>query len=149
MPPGPPVLQTLVAEIYGPDYDRQMEIAGQVEDVFRATDGVVDVDPYVEDLQSEVRFAIDREKAALHGVTPEQIAATLRIALSGMDAGLVHDADEREDVPITLRVPRARRSSIADLQSIRVMSNTGTLVPLGTLVRIEEARPSGTSTTRT
>ncbi|HSN68925.1 MAG TPA: efflux RND transporter permease subunit, partial [Thermoanaerobaculia bacterium] len=77
-------------------------------------------------------------KAALHGVTPEQIAATLRIALSGMDAGLVHDPDEREDVPITLRIPRARRSSIADLESIRVMSSSGALVPLGTLARVEE-----------
>jgi multidrug efflux pump subunit AcrB len=138
VPPGPPVLQTLVAEIYGPNYERQIEIARQVEQVFRATDGVVDIDPYVEDLQQEVRFAIDREKAALHGVTPEQIAATLRIALSGMDAGLVHDPAEREDFPITLRIPREQRSSIADLESIRVMSNSGTLVPLGTLVRIEE-----------
>ncbi|HEU5163527.1 MAG TPA: efflux RND transporter permease subunit, partial [Thermoanaerobaculia bacterium] len=123
---------------YGPNYERQIEIAEQVEAVFAATDGVVDIDPYVEDLQTEVRFEIDREKAALHGVTPEQIAATLRIALSGMDAGLVHDPDEREDVPITLRVPRDRRSSIADLESIRVMSSSGTLVPLGTLARAVE-----------
>ncbi len=138
VPPGPPVLQTLVAEIYGPDYQRQIEIAKQVEGIFRDTDGVVDVDSYVEGQQTEFRFAIDSEKAALHGVTSEQIAATLRIALSGMDAGLVHDADEREDVPITLRVPRSRRSSIEDLAGLRVMSSTGNLVPLGTLVRIEE-----------
>ncbi|HEY0591361.1 MAG TPA: efflux RND transporter permease subunit, partial [Thermoanaerobaculia bacterium] len=138
VPPGPPVLQTLVAEIYGPDYERQIQIAKQVEGIFRETDGVVDVDSYVEDRQTEFRFAIDREKAALHGVTPEQIAATLRIALSGMDAGLLHDEDEREDVPITLRVPRGQRSSVQDLAALRVASSTGALVPLGTLARIEE-----------
>jgi multidrug efflux pump subunit AcrB len=138
VPPGPPVLQTLVAEIYGPDYGRQIEIAKQVEGVFRDTDGVVDVDSYVEGQQQEVRFAIDNEKAALHGVTTEQIAATLRIALSGMDAGLVHDENEREDVPITLRLPRQKRSSIGDLETIRVMNSSGALVPLGALVRIEE-----------
>jgi multidrug efflux pump subunit AcrB len=138
VPPGPPVLQTLVAEVYGPDYERQIEIAKQIEAIFHQTDGVVDIDPYIEDQQAEVRFAIDREKAALHGVTTEQIAATLRIALSGMDAGLLHDVDEREDVPITLRVPRESRSSVAELEGIRVMSSSGALVPLGTLVRIEE-----------
>ncbi|MGA7615107.1 MAG: efflux RND transporter permease subunit, partial [Thermoanaerobaculia bacterium] len=138
VPPGPPVLQTLVAEIYGPDYDRQREVARQVEDIFRKTDGVVDVDSYVEDDQPEYRFAINREKAALDGVTPEQISATLRIALSGMETGILHQAKEREDVPIVLRLPREERSSIADLRAIPVMGSQGNVVPLGELVNIEK-----------
>ncbi|HUO85275.1 MAG TPA: efflux RND transporter permease subunit [Thermoanaerobaculia bacterium] len=138
VPPGPPVLQTLVAEIYGPDYQRQIEIAGEVQRVFEGVEGVVDVDSYVEAEQTQFRFEIDHEKAALSGVNADQIAATLRIALAGVDAGLLHLPREKEDVPITLRLPRERRSSLADLQSIRVAGAGGALVPLGALVNIRE-----------
>jgi multidrug efflux pump subunit AcrB len=138
VPPGPPVLQTLVAEIYGPDYSRQIEVAAQVKTVFEKTAGVVDTDSYVEDDQLEYRFVIDKEKAALSGVATEQIDNTLRLALSGVKAGLLHDPEEEEDVPITLQLPRASRSSLGELTSIRLMSSSGALVPLGSLVRIEE-----------
>ncbi len=75
VPPGPPVLQTLVAEVYGPDYQRQIEVARQIRDIFDKTEGVVDVDWYVEDDQPKYRFVVDKEKAALNGVSAEQIAA--------------------------------------------------------------------------
>jgi multidrug efflux pump subunit AcrB len=136
VPPGPPVLQTLVAEIYGPDYERQIEVARQVEEVFRSTPGVVDIDSYVEDEQPKVRFEIDRAKAALNGVSPDQVAATLRLAVSGMEAGLLHQDFEKEDVPITLRLPREKRSSVEDLMAIRVAGAEGQLVPLGAVVRV-------------
>src|SRR5207237_675332 len=90
VPPGPPVLQTLVAEIYGPDYARQIAVAKDVERVFAATPGVVDVDSYIEDDQQQFRFVVDREKASLSGVSQEQIDATLHLALSGMNVGLLH-----------------------------------------------------------
>jgi multidrug efflux pump subunit AcrB len=138
VPPGPPVLETLVAEIYGPDYQRQIAIARQVQKTFVATDGVVDTDSYVEDDQREYRFVVDKEKAALSGVGPDQIDATLRLALSGINAGLMHQPAEEEDVPIIVQLPRAMRSSLGQLESIRVMSSAGTLVPLGSLVHIEE-----------
>jgi multidrug efflux pump subunit AcrB len=138
VPPGPPVLQTLVAEIYGPDYDRQIAIGRDVERVLAKTPGVVDVDTYIEDDQTEYRFVIDKEKAALTGVSQDQIDGTLRLALSGMNAGLMHQPREEEDVPIVVQLPRAMRSSIGQLQSIRVMSSTGALVPLGSLVNVEE-----------
>ena len=138
VPPGPPVLQTLVAEIYGPDYVRQTEIAAQIEEIFRNTEGVVDIDSYVETQQDEVTFTVDRERAAVLGVSVEQIAASLRIALSGIDVGLLHDPAEREDVPITLRLPREQRSSIGALESIRVATGEGKLVPLAGLVRVDE-----------
>ena len=67
VPPGPPVLQTLVAEVYGPDYPRQIEVARQIRDIFHKTDGVVDVDWYMEDDQTQYRFVVDKEKAALNG----------------------------------------------------------------------------------
>ncbi|HSP13995.1 MAG TPA: efflux RND transporter permease subunit [Thermoanaerobaculia bacterium] len=138
VPPGPPVLQTLVAEIYGPDYDRQVAIAKQVQATFNETAGVVDVDSYVEDDQVEYRFVVDKEKAALTGVSPDQIDATLRLALSGLNAGLLHQPGSSEDIDIVVQLPRAQRSSIGQLEGIRVMSSRGALVPLGTLVRIEQ-----------
>jgi multidrug efflux pump subunit AcrB len=138
VPPGPPVLQTLVAEIYGPDYQRQIEIARQIRDIFDKTSGVVDVDSYVEDDQPKYRFVVDKEKAALNGVSAEQVAATLRIAVEGMSAGLLHQPQEREDVPISLRLARAERSSLEDLKQIRVLGRHGNLVPLGELVRVDE-----------
>ena len=138
VPPGPPVLQTLVAEIYGPDHSRQMEIAKQVLGVFEQTEGVVDADSYVEDDQKKIVFQVDREKAALHGVTVEQINQTLALALRGAPTGLLHDPKEQEDIPIVLRVEEARRSSVDDLKSLKVQSDTGHVVSVGELVKIEE-----------
>jgi multidrug efflux pump subunit AcrB len=138
VPPGPPVLQTLVAEIYGPDYQRQLEVARQIRDIFDQTDGVADVDWYVEDDQPKYRFVVDKEKAALNGVSAEQVAATLRIAVEGMSVGLLHQPQEKEDVRILLRLPREERSSVEDLKQIKVMGQRGNLVPLGELVRVEQ-----------
>ncbi len=138
VPPGPPVLQTIVAEIYGPNYTRQMQIAKQVESIFDKTDGVVDVDSYVEHDQTKYVFDIDREKAALNGISADQVAATLRVAVSGMDVGLLHLPNERENVPITLRLPRDQRSSLDDLRSVRLIGSQGNLVSLGDIVNIRE-----------
>ena len=138
VPPGPPVLQTLVAEIYGPSDVRQRAIAKDVQAIFDRTTGVVDVDTYVEDDQLEYRFAVDRDKAALSGVSQSEIDTTLRIALSGMNAGLLHDEREAEDVAIHVEVTRALRSSIEALRSLSVAGAGGKLVPLGSIVDIEE-----------
>ena len=139
VPPGPPVLQTLVAEIYGPDYAGQIALAKQVEKVFDNTDGVVDADSFVEDDQIKYRLAVDQEKAALNGVSVEQINATLRIALEGMGAGLVHQPAEKEDLPIFLRLSRSERSGIDSLKEIKVLGTQGNLVSLGQLVKVEES----------
>jgi multidrug efflux pump subunit AcrB len=137
VPPGPPVLQTLVAEIYGPDYERQIDVARKVRDIFTATAGVVDIDWYVEDDQPKYRFEIDKEKSALNGVSPQQISTTLQLALEGTSAGLLHLPSEKEDVPITLRLSREDRSSIADLKQIRVAGSQGKMIPLGEVTRIQ------------
>jgi multidrug efflux pump subunit AcrB len=144
IPPGPPVLQTLVAEVYGPDYARQIDVARQIRDVFDRTPGVVDVDWYVEDPQPKDRFVVDKEKAALTGVSTAQVVQTLRIAVDGLGVGLAHLPREQEDVPIVVEVPRAARSSTADLLRLRVVSSRGALVPLSELTRVEstEQEPS-------
>jgi multidrug efflux pump subunit AcrB len=138
VPPGPPVLQTLVAEVYGPDYQRQLDVARQIRSVFDSTPGVVDVDSYIEDEQTKYRFIIDKEKAALNGVSAEQVATTLRVAVQGANVGLAHQEQEKEDVAIMLRLPVAERSSINSLAGIRVMGQGGDLVPIGELVRVEQ-----------
>ncbi|MGB3400024.1 MAG: efflux RND transporter permease subunit [Candidatus Deferrimicrobiaceae bacterium] len=138
VPPGPPVLQTLVAEVYGPDYRGQIEVARQIREIFEKTDGVVDVDWYVEDDQTRYRFAVDQEKAALSGVSVEQVAATLGLAVRGQEVGLLHQPREQEDVLINLRLPRAERSRVESLRQIKVTGRQGNLVPLGEVVQVEE-----------
>jgi multidrug efflux pump subunit AcrB len=140
VPPGPPVLQTLVAEIYGPDYNRQMEIAAQVREIFDRTEGVVDVDSYVEDDQTKYRFEIDHEKAALHGVAAAQVATTLRMAVEGMAVGITHQPAEKEDVSIVLQLPREKRSSLAALGELRVAGQQGQLIPLSSVVQVHEEK---------
>ena len=138
VPPGPPVLQTLVAEVYGPDYREQIEVARRVRGILENTPGVVDVDWYVEDDQPKYRFAVDQVKAALNGVSASLAAATLRLAVDGMESGLLHEPLEKEDVPIVLRLDRARRSKVENLRQLRVAGRQGNLVPLGEIVRVEE-----------
>jgi multidrug efflux pump subunit AcrB len=138
VPPGPPVLQTLVAEVYGPDYKRQIEVARQIREIFDRTQGVVDVDWYVEDEQPQFRFVVDKEKAALNGVSAAQVSSTLRAAVDGASAGLLHRPEEKEDVPIMLRLPVKDRSSIDDLKQIRLSGMNGKMVPLSEVSRVEE-----------
>jgi len=140
VPPGPPVLQTLVAEIYGPNYERQRQLAKRIRDLFKRTDGVVDVDWYMEADETKYRFVVDKEKAALNGISTEQVARTLGLALNGMSVGLAHQPAEREDVPIFARLPRSERSSIQDLEEIKVMSPRGDLVPLSELVTVQKTK---------
>jgi len=137
IPPGPPVYQTLVAEVYGPEYSQQIDIARKIRDAFKTTPGVVDVDWTVEAPQTQYRFVTDKVKAALLGVSADQIAQTLRLAVSGAVVGLAHQPEEKEDVDIVLQLPRAERSSPADLGEIRVASASGGLVPLSELTRVE------------
>ncbi|HYS43260.1 MAG TPA: efflux RND transporter permease subunit, partial [Geobacteraceae bacterium] len=138
IPPGPPVLSTLVAEVYGPDQASRLAIAGKVKDIFTRTAGVVDTDWYEEDDQTKYSFVVDREKAALSGISTDEVATTLRIALAGMDAGILHVQQEKEPVTINLRVPLSRRSSLQDLSSIYVPGPRGS-VPLSQLVRVAAA----------
>jgi multidrug efflux pump subunit AcrB len=136
VPPGPPVLSTMVAEIYGPDLGERVKLARRVRDIFSSTPGVVDVDWYVEDPGPKYEVRVDREKAVRSGVTPEAVVRTLRVALSGAEAGLLHDARSREPVPLVLRLDRAQRSSIDSLLATEVHGAQGRMVPLRELVSL-------------
>jgi multidrug efflux pump subunit AcrB len=139
IPPGPPVLQTLVTEVYGPDYDGQIDLASKIRHLYQSSEGVVDVDWYVEAPQTDYRLRIDREKAALNGISPAQISEVLQMALTGQTVGLLHDERAREDVAIQLRLSQSSRTSLEDLKSLTLKGANGNLVPLSALVKTEAA----------
>ena len=119
VPPGPPVLQTLVAEVYGPDPIRRTAVAAQIKSIFEQSPGVVDTDWYVESPHAKITLAVDGDKAAAAGLSAAAVAAVVRMAQSGESAGLLHDERAREDVPIVIRLPRGDRSLDA-VRSIRL-----------------------------
>ncbi|MDF5724479.1 MAG: efflux RND transporter permease subunit [Rhizonema sp. PD37] len=137
IPPGPPVQQTLVTEIYGSDYRRQIDLAQQIRQLYRKTPGIVDIDWSVEAPQTNYRLRIDREKATLNGISPDQISQALQISLSGRNVGLLHDEIAHEDVDINLRFDQASRTSLEDLKALNLKGVKGNLVPLSTLVQTE------------
>ncbi|ULA66942.1 MAG: RND-type efflux transporter, transmembrane pump [Nitrospira sp.] len=138
VPPGPPVQSVLVAEIYGPEYDRQIEIAKDVRRMFETTAGVVDVDDYLEAEQVKYVFTVDRAKAALAGISSEEIVRTLRLALEGADVGLVHIPKERRPVQVKLRLPIIERTGLEHLGEIALRTTAGHMVPLSELIRGEQ-----------
>ena len=139
VPPGPPVLQTLVAEVYGPNEESRLALAQKVIDIFHTTKGVVDTDWYIEADQAKVRFVLDKEKAALNGISDEAIAQTLQMAVGGAAVDLLHLPREKEDVQIVVRLPQSLRTSPDDLLALRVRgaNPAGALVPLRELVKVE------------
>jgi len=132
VPPGPPVLQTLVAEVYGPDPARRTEVAALVKAIYERTPGVVDTDWYVETPHPKLTLDVDGEKAAAAGLTSVAVASVVRMAGAGETAGLLHDPRAREDVPIVLRLPRAQRTVDA-IQQIRIRG--ARTVAIGELTR--------------
>ena len=140
VPPGPPVLQSLVAEIYGPDETRRLALAREVRGIFERTTGVVDIDWYVEELQPTVRYIVDKEKAALHGVSTGAIVQTLALATQGSAVDLLHVPAEREDVPFIVELPagdRAQPEAVLALQVRADLNPAGPLIPLSELVHLE------------
>ena len=125
IPPGPPVLETLVAEVYGPDEATRMDVARKVKNVFQTTSGVSDVDWYVDDDQTTYRFDVDTTKAALSGVDVAAVNRTLTTALGGEQVGLLHDEESSEDIPVTVRLPRNERSGLERLEGLTVQSSSG------------------------
>ncbi|MGH8548269.1 MAG: efflux RND transporter permease subunit [Methylococcales bacterium] len=133
-PPGPPVLATFVAEVYGPldaDYADLARVTEGVRDGIASIPGIVDVDDTVDEPQTVVQYRLDRAQAALHGITVDRVAETLRTALQGETTGAVQAPGERQPLEIVVRLPRAARSGITGLETLRVRGMNGSLVPLG------------------
>ncbi len=144
VPPGPPVLSPLVAEVYGPDYAGQRKVAlALAKERFAATDGIVDVDTSVEAASPRERIVVDRERAARLGVPQSSIADAIAMGVSGLDATYVHDGASKYPRPVRLRLPAQDQSSLASLLALKVRGGQGQLVPLSELVRVEKATWDG------
>ncbi|NDV26718.1 efflux RND transporter permease subunit [Desulfovibrio sp. JC010] len=146
-PPGPPVISTITTEVYGAEdrpYSALIEGAEQIAQAMKQEPGVVDIDTSTEAGQTMVDFVLDKEKAALHGVSARDVVNTLQMALSGMVPATVHEQGERNPLPVRLILPLLRRADVSSLEQLKVRTMDGNSVPLaelGTLVEISREQP--------
>jgi multidrug efflux pump subunit AcrB len=138
VPPGPPVLSTIVAEIYGPDYDEQIKVASQVENLLRIEKDVVDVDWFVESKQPEYVFEIDHKKSMEYGVMPVQINSILATALSNSNVGVMHDGHSFNQKNIVLQLDDKSKTSISEIENIPITNQRGEVFTLGTFVNVKK-----------
>lgn len=138
VPPGPPVLSTLVAEIYGPDYKEQIKVANQVKGILEKTSDIVDIDWMVEDNQTEYKLAIDREKAMLNGIAPQQIVGNLTYLLREMPVGYLYNEQANDPVNIVLSLDDKDKTSLQDIQNLKIKGSQGNVVPVSDLVKINK-----------
>ncbi|MBS2028121.1 MAG: efflux RND transporter permease subunit [Deltaproteobacteria bacterium] len=139
IPPGPPVLDTMVAEVYGPDATSRDALAGKVRELFQTTPGLVDIDSSLNETAPRDRLVVDREKAALHGVAPASVAQVLSLAGQGQALGAFHVEGGSTQVPVVMQLPVGQRSDTRNLLALEVPGARGP-VPLGELVRVESGR---------
>ncbi len=138
VPPGPPVLSTMVAEVYGPDFATQQRVAQQIKKLMEETDGIVDVDVMIEEPQTEMQFLVDRDKAMRAGVVPAWVTDNLNAALSGRAAGVLHDAKTLSPIPIMLELKESDKMSASQIQSIPIRNQMGHTVQVGDVTTLVE-----------
>lgn len=138
VPPGPPVLSTLVAEVYGPDYKEQIKVANQVKEILNNTKDIVDVDWYVEDAQTEYKLNVDKEKAMLNGIAPQQIVGNLTYLLREMPVTNLYDERSNDPVGIVLSLDDKDKTSLDDLKNLKIKGNRGNVVPVNDLVEVKQ-----------
>jgi multidrug efflux pump subunit AcrB len=137
VPPGPPVMSPLVAEIYGPDQATARAIARELISKFEATEGLVDIDTTVESESARDLVLVDRARAAQMGVSQAAIAQALRTGLSGDDATYLRDGASKYPVPVRLRLPAGDQASMDQLLALRVRTQDGRLIPLSEVVTVQ------------
>lgn len=140
VPPGPPVLSTLVAEVYGPTQEGQKKVAAELRQIFARTPGIVDVDWYVEEQQPRQHLRIDAEKAGLHGIAPAAVAEAIALGAQGRAAGLLHLDREQEAVPLMVRLDKGDRVDLNRIRQLTVRGRNGDAVALSELTRVEQTR---------
>ena len=143
VPPGPPVLSPLVAEVYGPDYARSREVALALEQRFAATPGIVDIDTSVENPAPRETIIVDRVRAARLGVPQATISDALAAAVAGFDATYIHDGRSKYPRPVRLRLPVADQADLDRLLALRVRGGLGQLVPISELVSVKRGQWDG------
>ncbi|VXB79261.1 Multidrug transporter AcrB [Flavobacterium sp. 9R] len=137
VPPGPPVLSTLVAEIYGPDYEEQIKVAQQVQTILQNTTDIVDIDWMVEDHQTEYRLEVDKEKAMLNGIAPQQVVGNLTYLLKEYPVSNLYDENSNDNVSIVLSLNDKDKTSLQDIQNLKIKGNQGNMIPISDLVKVK------------
>ena len=137
VPPGPPVLSTLVAEIYGPDYEEQIKVAQQVQTILQNTTDIVDIDWMVEDHQTEFRLEVDKEKAMLNGIAPQQVVGNLTYLLKEYPVSNLYDENSNDNVSIVLSLDDKDKTSLQDIQNLKIKGNQGNMIPISDLVKVK------------
>ena len=138
VPPGPPVLSTIVAEIYGPNYEDQLKVADQVQKILQNTDDVVDVDWMAEAPQTEFKLVADKEKSMLNGVAPAQIVGNVTYLLGEHPVSYLYDEKSNQPVNIVMKLSDADKASLQDVTSLKVKGQMGNMVPVADLVKVEK-----------
>ncbi len=138
VPPGPPVLSTLVAEIYGPDYNEQIKVAEQVKSILSSTEDVVDVDWMVENKQTEYKFIIDKEKAMLNGIVPQQIVGNLTYVLKEIPVSYLYDENSNNSVGIVMALNDQDKTNINDITSLKIKNQSGSTITVSDLVTVKK-----------
>jgi multidrug efflux pump subunit AcrB len=137
VPPGPPVMSPIVAEVYGPDEAGRIAVAKKVRQQFADTADIVAIDDSVEDSAPKRLLKVDQSKAAQLGVAQRDIVATMRIGLTGMAVTPLHDQQAKYEVPVVLTLPPEHQSGLDDLLKLTVKSAAGAMVPLSELVQVQ------------
>ncbi|MCO6174063.1 efflux RND transporter permease subunit [Flavobacterium sp. NRK F10] len=137
VPPGPPVLSTLVAEVYGPDYKEQIKVANQVKHILETTSDVVDVDWMVEAPQVEYKLEVDKEKAMLNGIAPQQVVGNLTYLLREMPVSNLYDETSVDPVGIVLALDDAEKTSLEDIENLKIRGSQGNVVSVSDLVQVK------------
>jgi multidrug efflux pump subunit AcrB len=136
VPPGPPVLSTLVAEIYGPNYKDQIKVANQVKDILKNTSDIVDIDWTVEDNQVEYKLEVDKEKAMLNGIAPQQVVGNLTYLLKEYPVSNLYDENSNDNVGIVLSLDDKDKTSMQDIQNLKIKGSQGNMIPVSDLVKV-------------
>jgi multidrug efflux pump subunit AcrB len=135
VPPGPPVLAPIVAEVYGPDEAGRIRVAKRVREAFAATPDIVGIDDSVEDAAPRVVLEVDQSKAALAGVSRRDVVETMRLGLAGADVTPIHDGQSKYEVPVRVTLPPEGRGDLDDVLKLGLRTPDGGLVPLAEVVR--------------
>ena len=136
VPPGPPVMSPIVAEIYGPDYDGARKVAGKVREQFGSTAGIVGIDDTVTEPAPKLLLHVLQSKAALLGVAPRDIVDVIGVALAGQDVASLHDENAKYAPPLRIGLPAERRSRIDEVLKLKVRAHDGVLIPLSEVVQV-------------
>ena len=138
VPPGPPVMSPIVAEIYGPDYKGQISVGKQVRGVFEKTKDLVAVDDYIDADSRKTILHVLQSKAALLGVAQSDIVEVVSMGLAGQDVTPARNADSKFEIPVRITLPAEKQSNLDALLKLRVRSRDGQLVPVSELVEVRD-----------